>query len=91
MWKAIKPVLGQILTSKKALATIAAIIIWALAQAGVMATPEQVLPLLGVIAAFVTGQGIADIGKEAKKVEVQGVKELRALDPSLGKPEPASE
>lgn len=83
MWKAIAPVLKQILTSKKALVTLAAVIVWALAQAGVAVTPEQVLPLLGVLASFVVGQGLADIGKEAKKVEGETIKELTTKpDPS---------
>lgn len=83
MWKSIKPVLKQILTSKKALATLAAVIAWALAQAGVGVTPEQILPLLGVLASFVVGQGLADIGKERAKVEGETIKELAAKpDPS---------
>jgi hypothetical protein len=68
MWKSIKPILGQILSSKKALALIAGAIVWALSQAGIGASDEQVLPLLGFIASYLVGQGIADSGKEAAKV-----------------------
>ena len=68
MWKEIKPVLGQILKSKKALALIAGAIVWGLAQAGVGASPDQVLPLLGFIASYLVGQGIADKGKEEAKI-----------------------
>lgn len=69
MWnKTIKPLLAQILTSKKALALLAGAIVWALAQADIMATPEAILPLLGIIAAYLLGQGIADNGKEEAKV-----------------------
>lgn len=85
MWKSIKPVLAQLLTSKKALAALAAALVWALAQAGIVASPEQILPLLGVLAAYIAGQGLADIGKEAKKVEGETIKELAA------KPEPESD
>ena len=86
MWKAIKPVLGQILTSKKALATMAGIIAYLLAKLGVVLDPETVLVPIGLIAAYVISQGFADIGKESKKAEVQGIKELRELeDNSPGK------
>ena len=68
MWKSIKPVLAQILTSKKALALIAAAIVWALAQAKIVASPSDILPLLGVVSAYLISQGIADNGKEAVKV-----------------------
>ena len=82
MWKeTIKPLLGSVLTSKKALALIAGAIVWALAQAGVVATPDAVLPLLGIISMYIFGQGIADNGKEAQKVLVDG----------LGKPQPPAE
>jgi uncharacterized membrane protein (DUF441 family) len=68
MWKSIKPILGEILSSKKALALIAGAIVWALAQAGVGASEAQVLPLLGFIATYILGQGIADKGKEEAKI-----------------------
>jgi hypothetical protein len=79
MWKSIKPVLAQIFTSKKALAMLAGAIVWALAQAGVIASPEAILPLLGILSVYIFGQGIADNGKEATKVGVA----------SLGKPKPS--
>ncbi len=77
MWKKIKPVLEQVLTSKKALAMLAGALVWVLAQAGVTATPEQILPVLVLIATYILGQGLADIGKEANKVVAD----------SLGKPQ----
>jgi len=80
MWKTIKPILGQILSSKKALALITGAIVWALSQAGIGASEAQVLPLLGFIASYILGQGIADLGKEEAKV----------IAKSLGKP-PAPE
>lgn len=76
MWKAIKPVLGQILSSKKALALIAGAIVWALSLVDIGANEAQILPLLGLVASYLIGQGIADSGKEAAKVL------------SLGKPQP---
>ena len=83
MWKSIKPVLGQILSSKKALALIAGAIVWALAQAGVAANPSDVLPLLGFVASYMLGQGIADHGKERAKVIAESV----ASEAALGKQE----
>ena len=68
MWKSIKPVLAQILTSKKALALIAAAIVWALAQEKIVASPSDILPLLGVVSVYILGQGVADSGKEAVKL-----------------------
>ena len=35
---------------------------------------ETVLPIVGLIMAYVFGQGMADMGKEAKKIEVAEVK-----------------
>jgi hypothetical protein len=67
MWNKIRPILADILGSKKALALIAGAIVWALAQADIVATPEAILPLLGIISVYVLGQGIADNGKEAVK------------------------
>lgn len=81
----VKPILAQIFSSKKALATIAGAIVWALAQAGVGASPAAVLPLLGIIGTYVLGQGMADIGKEKALAEIAGVKEMAAV--SLGKPQ----
>ena len=76
--KEIKPVLGQILKSKKALALISGGIIWALAQAGIVASPEQILPVLGLISAYILGQGVADVGKEKAKIEAAAIAELPA-------------
>lgn len=67
MWNKIKPILAEILSSKKALAMLAGAIVWALAQAGIVATPEAILPLLGLISVYLLGQGWADSGKEAVK------------------------
>lgn len=72
----IKETIIGLATSKKALALLAGAIVWALAQAGIVATPDAILPLLGLIAAYVAGQGLADIGKEAKKLEVEAIKGL---------------
>ena len=77
MWTKIKPLLSEILGSKKALALIAAAIVWILAQLKVVASPDAILPLLGVLAAYIVGQGVADIGKEKAKIDANTVKELK--------------
>ena len=74
----IKKTIIELVTSKKALALLAGAIVWALAQAGIVATPEAILPLLGLVAAYIAGQGIADAGKSAKKLEVEAVEGLEA-------------
>ena len=86
---AIKPILKQILTSKKWLAGIAAVVVWALAQAGILATPDQVLPVLSLLGALIIGQGLADIGKESKKVEVAAIEKamVEASPKPLASPE----
>lgn len=79
MWKkTIKPLLGEILTSKKALAMIAGAIVWALAQAGIVASPDAILPLLGVIGMYLLGQGIADNGKSATKLAADSLGKSQA-------------
>lgn len=78
MWTKIKPLFAEILSSKKALALIAAAIVWALAQAKVVASPDAILPLLGVLASYIVGQGVADIGKEKAKIDATTVKDLKA-------------
>lgn len=85
MWKSIKPILAQIFTSKKALYTMASILVWVLAKAGVGLEPEAVLPIMGALAALVLGTGMQDFGKEAKRVEGETIGKLaeaKAPDPS---------
>lgn len=84
MWKAIKPVLAQIFTSKKALYTLAGIIVWLLAKAGVILSEDAVLPILGAIGVLVLGQGMADFGKEGAKEAGKTAEKLaaKASDPS---------
>jgi hypothetical protein len=64
-----KELLKQILTSKKAWATIAAILVWVLGRVGWDVDAEELLPVVGALCAFVVGQALADVGKEAKKLE----------------------
>ena len=61
----LKNMLVTLLTSKKALATLAGMVIAALGKYGLDLPEDLVLQLLGMLAAYVVGQGIADIGKRS--------------------------
>ena len=62
MWKLI----GEILTSKKAIATMAGVLIVATNKIGLQLPEEAVTQIIGAIAAYVVSQGLADFGKTAK-------------------------
>lgn len=68
MWK----LLAEILTSKKALATVAGLIVAGAAKYGLGLEESTVIEILAAVAAYVIGQGIADNGKEAAKIEQNG-------------------
>ena len=62
----LKKLILETLTSKKALATITAVIgIWVTPGD----TPSKINQTLGIIGAWIVAQGIADNGKEAAKIE----------------------
>lgn len=69
-WKAVKPLLAQVFTSKKALATMAGVVVALLGKLGVQLPLEVTISILGLIGTYVIGQGIADNGKEAVKAEM---------------------
>lgn len=62
-----KQALKDLLTSKKFLVMLAAILVWAAGKAGLNLTTEQLLPVLVAMATYIVGQGLADFGKEAEK------------------------
>lgn len=62
--------LKDMLRSKKFLALLAALIVWAVSFLGLDLEMGKVLPVLGTIAAYIVGQGVADHGKEAVKQQV---------------------
>jgi hypothetical protein len=68
MWK----LLAEVLTSKKALATVAGLIVAGAAKYGFGLEESTVIEILAAVAAYVIGQGIADNGKEAAKIEQNG-------------------
>ena len=55
----------EILTSKKALATFAGVLIVATNRLGLQLSEDAVTQIIGAIAAYVVGQGLADFGKAA--------------------------
>jgi len=65
------------LTSKKALATAAGLIVASLGRYGLGIPEDTVIQILGILASFVVGQGIADIGKVA--VPATFVEALKAM------------
>ena len=69
MWK----LLGEILTSKKAIATMAGVLIVATNKIGLQLPEEAVTQIIGAIAAYVVSQGMADWGKSAKQLPLQAI------------------
>jgi ABC-type Co2+ transport system permease subunit len=69
MWKLI----GEILTSKKAIATMAGVLIVASNRIGLQLPEEAITQIIGAIAAYVVSQGLADFGKAAKQLPFQVV------------------
>lgn len=63
--------LKEILKSKKAIATIAAVIVATAGKYGLGLDTESVMTIVGALSAYIVGQGIADHGKEAAKVTAE--------------------
>jgi len=61
MWK----LLAEILTSKKAIATMAGVLIVATNKIGLNLPEEAVTQIVAAIAAYVVSQGLADFSKNA--------------------------
>jgi hypothetical protein len=62
--------LKQIFSSKKALVGMASVLVVMLQYFGAPIDEATVLKLLGIAGAYIIGQGLADNGKEAKKLEI---------------------
>ena len=62
MWK----LLAEVLTSKKAIATMAGVLIVATNRIGLQLPEEAVTQIVGAIAAYVVSHGLADFGTAAK-------------------------
>ena len=65
-------VLKDLFASKKGVSAMAAILVVIANSAGLTALSESTLMMsLGVIGTFIVGQGLADLGKEKAKIEVE--------------------
>lgn len=65
---AVKEALKGLLSSKKSIAMIAGAIVSIVGKIGFDLPVEVVASVVGLVAAYVVGQGMADWGKEAAKV-----------------------
>ena len=63
-----KRMIAELLTSKKGAMMIASITAYVIARIGFDVEADQILPVLGMIAAWLVGQGLADHGKSAAKI-----------------------
>ena len=61
MWK----LFAEIVTSKKAIATLAGVVLVATNRFGLHLPEDAVTQIIGAIAAYVVSQGLADFGKNA--------------------------
>ena len=61
MWK----LFAEIVTSKKAIATLAGVVLVATNRFGLQLPEDAVTQIIGSIAAYVVSQGLADFGKNA--------------------------
>lgn len=71
--------LRQLLSSKKFVVTLTAVLVWVLARVGWDVPESTLLPVIGALVAFVLAQGWADRGKEAVK-EAAALGELGLMD-----------
>lgn len=65
MWTNFKEMLMDLCASKKAMAAAAGVIVAVAGRLGLDIPETLVNQVLGVIAAYIIGQGIADVGKHA--------------------------
>ena len=59
----LKAMVVTIITSKKAMATFAGIVVTFLAKQGILVPESQVNEILAMLISYIVGQGIADAGK----------------------------
>jgi uncharacterized membrane protein (DUF441 family) len=63
--------LKEMISSKKAIAAIAGLIVAAAGRVGLGLPTDAVVQITGIIIAYIVGQGIADAGKHARVVTVK--------------------
>ena len=59
----------QLLSSKKAIAAVTGVLVSVVGRWGLDLPVDAVNQIVGVIAAYIVGQGIADAGKEAVRLQ----------------------
>lgn len=67
--------LNDVFTSKKALAALATLLVIILQALGLPITEDMMNQILFLAGSYIVGQGIADIGKEAAKIEMKSIDE----------------
>lgn len=92
----LKRFLSAIAGSKKAVAAVAAVLFVFLApvlgKVGLTVTEDELQQVLGVVIAYLVGQGLADTGKERAKLEAAKAPPAPAeADAKLPLPAPAEE
>lgn len=65
--------LGDVLSSKKAMAAITGILLILSKSLGLPITEEMLYQILTMIGTYIVGQGVADIGKSAEQVKKTSV------------------
>lgn len=68
--------IGEMMTSKKFIAMVAGFIVAVLAKWKLNIDPETIQYLIGLVIAYIVGQGWADSGKEAAKIEAVSASSL---------------
>lgn len=61
--------LADLCRSKKALTALAGTLVALAAKLGWDVSPDELMPILSPLMAYIVGQGIADHGKERAKIE----------------------
>jgi len=67
-----REMIRSLLSSKKAVAAIAGVVVIGASRAGIVLPPEATHDLVAVVVAYLIGQGLADVGKEAVKADNHG-------------------
>lgn len=68
-----KDFLSDVFTSKKAMAALATLLVIILQALGLPITEDMMNQVLFIAGSYIVGQGIADHGKEAAKVQVKAI------------------
>lgn len=76
--------LKDLVTSKKAMATMAGIAAWGLGRAGLDIPAAELEPVLQLLGWYVVGQGVADVGKAIVQSKTKSMGDLFGAEPKGG-------